>query len=292
MIGIRRINNLRRRLSSDRLVKSINAILASTARPNTLNAENDFERLQAAYAPIPDYGYDNINVSRRASQRMAEVLRFVAPGDQQIALLDVATGDGVLGALFDATGFDVSLCDQRDWRRPTAHALTFSKADCCIELPYPSATFDIVTSFNGVEHFPDPAAAFAEIIRVTKSGGLIYLDFGPLYCSPWGLHAYRALRMPYPQFLFSPEFIDEKLREIGINDLGETRSELQYVNQWKISQYKKLWSNHKVENIDSYYVKIDSFANLVIKYPDCFTGRSMTYEDLIYSNIRVVFSKN
>ena len=80
------------------------------------------------------------------------------------------------------------------------------------------ASFDIVSSFDSFEHMPDPEAALDQIVRVTRQGGLIFLDFGPLYASAWGLHAYRSLRMPFPQFLFSPEFINLRLEELGIPD--------------------------------------------------------------------------
>lgn len=38
-------------------------------------------------------------------------------------------------------------------------------------LPYPDASFDVVTSFNAVQYAADPVAALQEAARVTKSGG-------------------------------------------------------------------------------------------------------------------------
>jgi SAM-dependent methyltransferase len=40
-------------------------------------------------------------------------------------------------------------------------------------LPYPDATFDLTTCQTVLIHLADPAAALAEMIRVTKPGGLV-----------------------------------------------------------------------------------------------------------------------
>jgi polysaccharide pyruvyl transferase WcaK-like protein/2-polyprenyl-3-methyl-5-hydroxy-6-metoxy-1,4-benzoquinol methylase len=50
------------------------------------------------------------------------------------------------------------------------------------ELPYPEATFDLVTSFSVLEHIPDKDAAIAEAIRVLKPEGLFCLTFD--ICEP------------------------------------------------------------------------------------------------------------
>lgn len=40
-------------------------------------------------------------------------------------------------------------------------------------LPFADATFDLITSFNGLHVLPDPAAAVAEFARVLKPGGIL-----------------------------------------------------------------------------------------------------------------------
>ena len=40
-------------------------------------------------------------------------------------------------------------------------------------LPFADATFDLVTSFNGLHVFPDPAGAVAEFARVLRPGGTL-----------------------------------------------------------------------------------------------------------------------
>lgn len=54
-------------------------------------------------------------------------------------------------------------------------------------LPVADASADVCFSSNVLEHVPDPAGLIAEMIRVIKPGGLIYLSFTNWY-SPWGGH--------------------------------------------------------------------------------------------------------
>jgi len=43
------------------------------------------------------------------------------------------------------------------------------------ELPYPDDSFDIVFYHHVIEHVPDPAGSLAELSRVLRPGGLIYI---------------------------------------------------------------------------------------------------------------------
>jgi len=123
------------------------------------------------------------------------------------------------------------------------------------------------------------------MLRVTAPGGLIYLDFGPLYCSPWGLHAYRSLRMPYPQFLFSPTFTSAKLKKLGVFDLGKSRNELQNLNRWKFQEFAAVWNCAKTEIIASHLISDEKQLNIIVEYPECFRGRGLSFQDVTCSNV-------
>ena len=43
------------------------------------------------------------------------------------------------------------------------------------DLPFPDAAFDLVFYHHVIEHVPDPEASLAELARVLRSGGLLYL---------------------------------------------------------------------------------------------------------------------
>jgi hypothetical protein len=66
-----------------------------------------------------------------------------------------------------------------------------------------SETTDLVYSFAAFEHFADPHGVVDEAWRVLRPGGHLYLMFGPVYTSPYGLHAYRQIPVPYCQYLFT-----------------------------------------------------------------------------------------
>ena len=288
---LRKVRNTRAHAAKARLIADINIILSKDVNPDTRRSEAAFEDLQNRYPLRPAYGYDPFNLFQRAANRAVQILSQAQAGDQALKILDIGAGDGMLGALLATAGHKVTLCDLEDWRTEPAKGLTFISADCCAGIPQESNEFDLVCSFNTFEHLVDPTSAFEEVFRVTRPGGLIYLDFGPLYCSPWGLHAYQSLRMPYPQYLFSPEFINSKLGELGIWDLGRKRTELQHLNRWTVSQFANLWRRSRLDVIASNPYSIEEHMGLIQRYPECFCGRGLTFEDVTCGNIMVTLRK-
>ena len=66
-------------------------------------------------------------------------------------------------------------------------ALTGAAQGNGLQLPLRDGAADITFSSNVLEHVPDPERMIAEMIRVTRKDGLIYLAFTNWY-SPWGGH--------------------------------------------------------------------------------------------------------
>src|SRR5690606_35278753 len=124
---------------------------------------------------------------------------------------EVACGDGMAGRALAEFGHSVQLTDIEDWRDTRAFALPFVQSDLSKGLDVPKESFDAVLCFNAFIHFLDPAAALAQLEAACKPGGRIYLEFGFLYPSAWGLHAYRTVRAPYAQFLFDEGFLRARL---------------------------------------------------------------------------------
>lgn len=292
------INKFNRRLKKTvsqwkvaRFHQRIHQVLSSQVKPKYERSERDFQTLQRRFQPLPEYGYDPVNVFKRACERAVTVTGLPDLGSPGLKGLDLATGDGMLGVLLQAFGQNITLSDQEDWRADAAKSLPMVLADCCDSLPMRDEQFDFVTSFNAFEHFPDPTRVMNELKRVTRAGGLMYFNFGPLYCSPWGLHAYRTLRMPYSQFLFSKAAIDHQLDELGIWDLGKQRTQLQYVNMWRPKQYEALWLRPDIEILSCNWHKDVSQLDLVLEYPECFSGQGLTLDDLVISSVTVVLRK-
>jgi len=280
-----RVSTTRRKL--DRIA----SILDATGTPDTARAEAAFERLQNAYGPRPEYGYDAVSIWGRAASRSLSLVSLEGMGVPGKKILEVGAGDGMLGVALNAFGHSATLVDQEDWRSEAARGVEFRVADCCERVPFEDRSFDLACSYNSFEHLNDPAVTLNEMVRVVKPGGWIHIDFNPLYSSPWGLHAYRAFRMPYPQFLFSEEFRSKKLEEIGIWDLGTKRTKLQFVNCWKPEQFERLWLRSGCTIVANRKAIDVSHLGIIAQFPEAFRGRQLTTEDVTVAGISLVVKK-
>jgi len=85
------------------------------------------------------------------------------------------------------------------------------------DLIYRDDSFDVVVSFNAMEHIPDPALALSEMIRVTRPGGLIYLTFDPIWTCDSGSHFQHRVSDPW-RHLLDDDFASAILRNGGSED--------------------------------------------------------------------------
>lgn len=283
---------MRAELRRRRTRRSVNRILSREGAAVTTRAEQDFDELQNFYPVKPEYGYDPASCWIRASNRVERLLRFpefVRPGKQ---ILDVGCGDGTLAVVLSSYGHHCMLTDAEDWREARAKSVSFVKSKAeLLSTAIEGQQFDLVCSFNTFEHLPDPVSALREMVAVCRPGGLIFIEFAPLFCSAWGLHAHRTLRMPFPQYLFGTEFLRTKLAELGIRDLGRIRETLQYTNGWKPAQYRQLWETSgcatEMFNVEQ---TCEGFE-LIVKYPECFRGLRLSLEDVETQSIAVALRK-
>lgn len=207
------------------------------------------------------------------------------------SVLGAGCADGMLGVALESYGHHAVLLDYQDWRNPRARNLTSLTADMCSGLPLRNGRFDSVCSYNVFEHVRLPTIAFQELLWCCAAGGLLHLDFGPLFASPWGLHAYRTLRMPYPQSPFSPCFLEKTLKLPGIHDLGEDRDSLQPMNCWRPAQFRQLWSQPSCSTVCFTMLTDNSHLDLVLEFPEVFRGRDFSIEDLTTEAIVVTLKR-
>lgn len=111
-------------------------------------------------------------------------------------VLDLAAGTGTSSRSFTAKGASCVACDfslgmlrvgaarlkANPDGRPGAGVIRFAAGDA-LALPFAHGVFDAVTISFGLRNVADPAAALAELLRVTRPGGtLVICEFGHL---PW-----------------------------------------------------------------------------------------------------------
>jgi SAM-dependent methyltransferase len=95
-----------------------------------------------------------------------EILENLGPGQR---VLDIGSNAGS----FDATGLPF-IAIRADLDRPPSSAPNFAQADAA-RLPFPDRAFDAVISNHSLEHFHDLAGSLAEIGRVLKPTGALYV---------------------------------------------------------------------------------------------------------------------
>ncbi|MDQ6935324.1 MAG: class I SAM-dependent methyltransferase [Actinomycetota bacterium] len=101
-------------------------------------------------------------------------------------LLDVGSADGPSVGWLRGDHQHVTIdIDTRGLRRGEG---VCASADA---MPFPSASFDVVTAFDVVEHCPSEAAALSEVARVLRPGGR-FLCSVPAYQWTWSDHDVRA----------------------------------------------------------------------------------------------------
>jgi SAM-dependent methyltransferase len=129
----------------------------------------------------PDRFYSGV-----AQDAARQVERYTSLANRTV--LDIGGGPGHFTAAFRARGarcylFEPDLAEMHSRGRTPAGAVLANG----YQLPVRDGAADVCFSSNVLEHVADPAALIAEMVRVTRSGGLIYLSFTNWY-SPWGGH--------------------------------------------------------------------------------------------------------
>jgi SAM-dependent methyltransferase len=231
------------------------------------------------------------------SNRVARIARLYSLH----RVLEAGCGQGIAAHHLQRLGFQVYATDIREIL--DAHVrqsrLGFVTSDVCGSLPYRENEFDLVFSINSFEHFAAPEDALDEMLRVTKPGGLIYLVFGPLYFSPWGLHADRRLGMPYPQILFSEStiqrFVDEKQAQLASSySEGSDKTRIgPYLNRYSVERYRNLVSErrHLIRVLSMIErTNLDGLA-MIVRHSGIFRSRVASFANLTVSGIKLLAMK-
>jgi len=87
-------------------------------------------------------------------------------------------------------------------------------------LPLREASVDAVTANDAVEHFSEPEAVLAELARVVRRGGRLFVTFPP-FRSAHGAHLYDYVRLPWCQVLLSRRALGAVVERAVLEAEGE-----------------------------------------------------------------------
>ena len=118
--------------------------------------------------------------------------------------------------------------------------LRFIESDA-MDMLFRDNFFDFVTSFNALEHIPDPLRAIAEMIRVTNHGGIIYLTFDPIWTADTGSHFIHRVPEPWAHLVDSQDKFVSTMRAAGASD-NEVSDFKSGMNQHRLSYYRDIFS--------------------------------------------------
>lgn len=101
--------------------------------------------------------------------------------------------------------------------------------------------FDFVTSFNALEHIPDPLRALEEMVRVTSKGGIIFITFDPVWTADTGSHFIHKVPEPWAHLVESQDAFIQKMQGAGASE--DEISDFKFaMNQLRPSRHREIFS--------------------------------------------------
>jgi SAM-dependent methyltransferase len=257
--------------------------------PSFLSADALDDLMRRGYVEPETIRYDPEGLVVRAAEKVAQISSRV-PLDRIRSCVELGSWDGmVLASLrkrgLKAYGADLSLEGIDD--RARAAGVQFVASDAAA-LPLATGSVDLVYSFAAFEHFRDPGLVLAESWRVLRPRGYLYLMFGPVYTSPYGLHAYRQIPVPYCQYLFTPEDLTTYADREGLPRAWP------FVNGVSVTTYRELWRRQEQRFESLYYREHPTGgvgAELIARYPSCFREKVPAFGDLLVAAIEICLRK-
>jgi len=142
---------------------------------------------QSEHAGVrPSFGSDREGALLYYARFVEFVTRVAppSPATKRLQFLDVGCGSGWSTYAFALAGYDASGIDlnTRGFETPSTKNLHLQEGSV-LDIPYPDETFDVVASYQVLEHVPAPERALREMARVCRTGGVLCIA-GPNLLSP------------------------------------------------------------------------------------------------------------
>lgn len=236
-------------------------------------------------------GYTESALLNRAHQRERLLRRFIGSAYKDCRrFIEVGAADSMVAWALHKGGKEVLATDiYAEGVDPRAIAANVPfEVMSATDLRVPDASYDVLYSFASLEHIDDPVAALNEAARVVRPGGYVFINFGPHYQAPEGMHLGTRLRVPFASVLFERQDIDGFMEKSGREPLNHD-----YCNGWVLEKYRNLFKNLS-ENFETelYLEHLDlSGLDLIADYPSCFRSKSDDLDSFLVSVVDVLLKR-
>jgi ubiquinone/menaquinone biosynthesis C-methylase UbiE len=251
---------------------------------------NRLKQYQESYPEFPPYSYDLESLRARGIERANFLMTHLVPGKEGLSILEIGAGDGMVSWKLRKSGHSAYAIDQSSdmiCKEALNEGVVFKEMDAS-DLEFTDETFDLIFSYNSFEHFHDPEQVLREMTRVLRKGGHMYHSFEPINSSAFGLHAYRSIKVPFCQYLFSRATMDEfcEANELQPINYGQ-------LNLWTTTQFRELWAKFRPELEVIRYKETKNFTSLdlICRHPSCFKGKAKSFDDLVVSGMELIMKK-
>ena len=285
VLGVRNLQMLVRRM---RLPKTRQLFNHAASSPEYL-ASDQLGLLQKKYPFQAEYDYDPKSVEARGELRAREILRHTQSVQAQ-CFLELGCWDGMVSCSLHRRGKQTTAIDLRQEgfdKRAVDEGVTLIQMNAG-DLQFDDESFDCVFSYDSFEHFRRPDVVLRNALRVLKKIGLLYLEFGPLYLSPYGQHAYRTITVPYCHLLFTRETLTEFTVAKRLEPI-----DFEHVNGWSVTEFRNVWAENaqRLTCISTREMLNLRHLDLVDTHPSCFRSKTGNFDDLIVESIKIIFQK-
>ena len=181
--------------------------------------------------------------------------------------LEVGCGSGSIAAFLKAEGgtviaSDISqvAVDHASQRHPDIEF----RAHPAEELPYESRSFDIVISFDVLEHIPDVDQHLMEVYRVLKPGGY-YLFQTPNKLSNALFETLKCRSMAWKKYHPSLHFYGQLKRRLRRHHFSFQCIKINTMNEFAVNKFKKIkWPSWTISWINFRYLPFRLQTNFYI----------------------------
>ena len=177
-----------------------------------------FESSSGRQPGYASYGRMSAALAREASEKLAQVARHVPPPAR---LLDHGCGTGIFLEAARARGYDVFGVDLSGYAIDTlVRERALPAAQATVESGWGAdASFDVVTSWDVLEHMPDPSNTLSHLRRLLRPGGVLVAttpDLRSLDARLLGRYWYGYTKIPEHFYFYSRATMDRLLRRAGL----------------------------------------------------------------------------